>query len=200
MEEAQADIMLRPPRDLKVGVFTWELIIDKMVYGTIAGALCLISFVIVVFGAGNGNLGVDCNEKYNSTCDVVFRARSTVFAILSFLLLVTAWEVKHFSRSLFNLDPARFPGKRSVFKALTYNRFLWWAVVAGFVITFPVIYIPTVNMVVFKHKAITWEWGVVVGSLVVYVAGIESWKGYKRHSGLYSVKTLPNHDNGVSQV
>ena len=193
LEEAQADIMIRPPRDLKAGVFTWELIVDKMVYGTVAGILCLVSFIIVVFGAGNGNLGVDCNEEWNSSCDVVFRARSTVFAVLSFILLVTAWEVKHFSRSLFNLDPARFPGKGAVFKALTYNRFLLWAVVAGFVITFPVVYIPVVNLTVFKHKAISWEWGIVFGSLVVYVASIEAWKACKRHFGLYSGK-LQIHD------
>jgi len=193
LEEAQADIMIRPPRDLKAGVFTWELIVDKMVYGTVAGVLCLVSFIIVVFGAGNGNLGIDCNEEWNSSCDVVFEARSTVFAVLSFILLVTAWEVKHFSRSLFNLDPARFPGKGAVFKALTYNRFLLWAVVAGFVITFPVIYVPVVNLTVFKHKAISWEWGIVFGSLAVYVASIEAWKACKRHFGLYSGK-LQIHD------
>ncbi|KAG9249037.1 putative calcium-transporting ATPase 3 [Calycina marina] len=190
LEEAQADIMTRPPRDLKEGVFTWELIIDKMVYGTIAGTLCLVSFIIVVFGAGNGYLGTDCNEGWNDTCDVVFRARSTVFAVLSFILLVTAWEVKHFSRSLFNLDPAKFRGRGAVFKALIYNRFLLWAVVAGFVITYPVIYIPVVNRVVFKHRPISWEWGVVFGCLAIYVSGIEVWKACKRRFGIYSGKLI----------
>lgn len=188
MEESQADIMYRPPRDLKAGVFTWELIMDKMIYGTFAGILCLVSFVIVIFGAGDGNLGEDCNHAYNSSCDLVFRARATVFAVLSFILLVTAWEVKHFSRSLFNLDPARYKGKGAFFKALVYNRFLLWAVVAGFVITFPVIYIPVVNEVVFKHLGITWEWGIVFGSLVAYVALVEIWKAIKRRCGIYSGK------------
>ncbi|EHL01121.1 putative Calcium-transporting ATPase 3 [Glarea lozoyensis 74030] len=188
MEEAQADIMVRPPRDLRVGVFTWELICDKMLYGTWAGILCLISFIIVIFGPGNGNLGVDCNEEFNETCTTVFRGRATVFAVLSFLLLVTAWEVKHFSRSLFNLDPARFPGRFSIFKALAYNRFLLWAVVAGFVITFPVIYIPTVNTIVFKHKGITWEWGIVFGALIAYIAFVEAWKAIKRRFGIWSGK------------
>ncbi|KAH8590313.1 calcium-transporting ATPase 3 [Bisporella sp. PMI_857] len=193
LEEAQADIMLRPPRDLKAGVFTWELIIDKMVYGTIAGVLCLVSFVIVIFGAGNGNLGQECNEEFHESCGDVFRARSTVFAVLSFLLLVTAWEVKHFSRSLFNLDPSRYTGKGAVFKALTYNRFLLWAVVAGFIITFPVIYIPTFNTVVFKHTSISWEWGVILGCLITYIALIEVWKACKRYFGIYSGKLL-KHD------
>jgi magnesium-transporting ATPase (P-type) len=188
MEEAQADIMIRPPRDLKVGVFTWELITDKMLYGTWAGILCLVSFISVVYGGGNGNLGQDCNEDWNSSCDTVFRARATVFAVLSFILLVTAWEVKHFTRSLFNLDPARFKGKVAVFKALAYNRVLLWAVVAGFVITFPVIYIPVVNVTVFKHKGIGWEWGIVVAALVAYVAFVESWKAIKRRFGIFAAK------------
>lgn len=188
MEEKTSDIMLRPPHSLRIGVFTRELIVDKMIYGTIMGSLCLAAFVIVVYGAGHGDLGESCNQEYNSSCDVVFRARATVFATLSFLILVTAWEVKHFSRSLFNLDPTRFTGPFSVFKAVWYNRFLFWAVISGFVITFPVVYIPVVNKVVFKHMDITWEWGVVVGCLVVYVAGVECWKAIKRRFGIFSGK------------
>ncbi|KFY17039.1 hypothetical protein V492_00899 [Pseudogymnoascus sp. VKM F-4246] len=185
MEEKTSDIMLRPPHSLRIGVFTRELIVDKMIYGTLMGTLCLAAFVIVVYGAGAGELGTACNEGYNDSCDVVFRARATVFAVLSFLILVTAWEVKHFSRSLFALDPAKFSGPLGVAKALWYNRFLFWAVAAGFAITFPVVYIPVVNQVVFKHKGITWEWGVVVGCLAVYVAGVEAWKAVKRRFGIF---------------
>ncbi len=180
MEEKTFDIMLRPPHSLRTGVFTKELIIDKMVYGTLMGSLCLAAFAIVVYGANGGYLGDDCNSGYNGTCDVVFRARATTFAVLSFLILVTAWEVKHFTRSLFKLDSERFKGPFSVFQAVWYNKFLFWAVIAGFVITFPVVYIPVVNEAVFKHKGITWEWGIVVGCLFVYVAGIEAWKAAKR--------------------
>ncbi|OAL74946.1 potassium/sodium efflux P-type ATPase, fungal-type [Trichophyton violaceum] len=180
LEEGQADIMYRPPHNLRVGVFTKELIVDKMIYGTFMGSLCLVSFVSVVYGVGGGSLGQDCNEDWNPTCDIVFRARATTFATLSFLLLVTAWEVKHFSRSLFNLDPARYPGVFSVFPTLWRNRFLFWAVAAGFVTSFPVIYIPVVNKLVFKHVAISWEWGIVAGCVVVYIALIESWKAVKR--------------------
>jgi Na+-exporting ATPase len=178
--------MLRPPHSLRVGVFTRELIVDKMIYGFFMGSLCLAAFVSVVYGAGDGNLGTHCNESYNSTCELTFRARATTYATLSFLLLVTAWEVKHFSRSLFNLDPSRHSGPFSVFHALWYNRFLFWAVVAGFLITFPVIYIPFVNTTVFKHKGITWEWGVVFCCVVVYLALVESWKAVKRHFAMGS--------------
>ncbi|CUS09847.1 unnamed protein product [Tuber aestivum] len=204
LEEAQPDIMLRPPHDLRQGVFTWEVIIDKMIYGVTMGTLCLISFVIVVYGHGGGDLGHDCNHAYNSSCGNVFRARATVFAVLSFLLLLTAWEVKHFSRSLFNLDPARHKGPFSVFHTLWYNQFLFWAVFAGFAITFPVIYIPTFNTVVFKHMAITWEWGVVLGCSAAYLMIVESWKGIKRWrgigSGVFAGRTEVQLEDGLEVV
>ncbi|KAK9472712.1 uncharacterized protein V1510DRAFT_416697 [Dipodascopsis tothii] len=193
MEEAQPDIMLRPPHDPTVGVFTWELIVDKMIYGVTMGVLCLASFVIVIYGSNGGQLGTECNHGFNDTCVPVFRARAVVFADLSFLLLLTAWEVKHFGRSLFNMFPDResgWKGPLSVFPTLYSNRFLFWAVVGGFVGTFPVIYIPVVNKDVFKHLAISWEWGIVAGMCVAYLAVVEVWKAIKRRTGLWSGKAL----------
>lgn len=185
LEEAQADIMFRPPHDLSVGVFTRELITDKFIYGFFMGSLCLLSFVSIVYGSGGGDLGSGCNDGWNSSCDIVFRARSTTYATLSFLLLVTAWEVKHFSRSLFDLDPtSEHSGPFSIFHTVWCNRFLFWAVVAGFTITFPVVYIPVVNRQVFKHSGITWEWGIVLSCVVVYVALVETWKALKRRFGI----------------
>ncbi|KAL4753094.1 hypothetical protein BDW72DRAFT_44613 [Aspergillus terricola var. indicus] len=190
LEEAQPDIMYRPPHDLKVGVFTRELITDKMVYGSFMGCLCLVAFASVIYGAGDGtaSMGDDCNEGWNSTCGTVFEARATTYATLTFLLLVTAWEVKHFSRSLFNLDPDRYPGKLSVFHSIWRNQFLFWAVIAGFVVAFPVIYLPAVNRVVFKHRGISWHWGIVFGCVVVYLVLVESWKAMKRRFGIGSGK------------
>lgn len=154
------------------------------------GSLCLVSFVCVIYAAGNGraDLGDGCNEGYNASCDQVFRARATTYATLTFLLLVTAWEVKHFSRSLFNMDPVRFPQRLSILPTLWQNRSLFWAVMAGFFIAFPVIYLPVVNETVFKHHAITWEWGVVFGCTAVYLLCVESWKAVKRAFGIGSGK------------
>ncbi|PHH54849.1 Calcium-transporting ATPase 3 [Ceratocystis fimbriata CBS 114723] len=190
MEAAQEDILLRPPQDLKVGVFTKDLIRDKFIYGTFMGGLCLAAFTSVAYSSGS-DLGADCNENYNSSCDLVYRARSTTYATLSFLLLVTAWEVKHFTRSLFNMDPTEWTGPTAVFKTVRKNRMLFWAVVAGFIATFPVIYIPKFNEKVFKHHSITWEWGVVVGSVVIYVGLIEAWKAVKRRFKLGEPASMP---------
>ncbi|OAX84843.1 potassium/sodium efflux P-type ATPase, fungal-type [Emergomyces africanus] len=169
LEESQPDIMYRPPHDLRVGVFTRELIMDKMIYGTFMGSLCLLAFVAVVYGAGNAKLGDSCNQEWNQSCEVVFRARATTYATITFLLLVTAWEVKHFSRSLFNLNPTRYSGPFSIFPVLWQNRFLFWAVIAGVTIVFPIVYLPV--------------------CLAVYLALIESWKATKRRFGIGGAST-----------
>lgn len=182
LEEAQKDILHRPPKSLRTGVFTFDLVRDQLAYGTFMGSLCLASFMLVAYGSsGKGfhNLPHGCNEGTFESCNLIFRARATTFATLSFLLLVTAWEVKHFHRSLFAMDES-FKGPFSVFKTVFHNRFLFWAVVGGFLATFPVIYLPYVNVHVFKHQGLTWEWGVVTGCVVVYIALVEAWKAVKR--------------------
>jgi hypothetical protein len=81
-ERAVPDILQRPPQSLKTGIFTMEFLVDMVVYGLWITLLCLSSFVLVVFGFGNGELGSGCNETYSASCELVFRARATTFACL----------------------------------------------------------------------------------------------------------------------
>ena len=157
-----------------------------MVYGVIMGALTLLSFVIVVYGVGNRDLGFDCNRYHSDECELVFRARACVFAELTWLILVSAWEIKSLRRSMFALDPATSAGSRfPFFKDVYANRFLFFAVVLGAASVFPAVYIPGLNTEVFKHQAITWEWGLAMGSLILFVLGVEAWKAIKRAFGLF---------------
>ena len=172
------------PRSLKKGVFSRDLVRDQLVYGFCMGSLCLAAFMIVAFGPnGYHELPNKCNEEFSDGCGEVFEARATTFATLSYLLLITSWEVKHFHRSLFAMDE-RWSGPFSVFKTIYRNKFLFWSVVAGFCAVFPLIYIPQLNVLVFKHKAITWEWGVVFGCVATYIGMLEVWKATKRRFGL----------------
>ena len=45
---------------------------------------------------------------------------------------------------------------------------------------FPVIYIPVINTVVFKHAPISWEWGIVLVETLLFFLGVEAWKFAKR--------------------
>jgi len=188
-EKASSDIMRRPPHSIKWGVFTPQIIIDMVVYGIIMGTCTLLTFVIIIYGVYEGRLGEDCNRSYNtdsfeSSCEPVFRARAAVFAELTWLILISAWEFKSIRRSMFRLDPAsesRFPFFRDVYE----NKFLFWSVVGGALSVFPAVHAPKLNTLVFKHVGITWEWALAGGAVFVFVLGIEAWKGIKRHFHLF---------------
>ena len=143
------------------------------VYGVWMAALCLLSFVLVLYGFGDGprDIGRNCNDTFSDQCEVVFRARATTFACMTWFALFLAWEVLDLRRSFF---------RRGWAARVWRNRFLFWSVVAGFVTIFPILYIPGLNTNVFRHSGISWEWGVVFVETLVFVLGIEAWKWAKR--------------------
>lgn len=180
LEIAAPDVLERPPVSLKAGVFTWEVCFDMLAYGIWMSALCLSSFLLVVYGFGDGNLGEGCNESYSEACDTVFRARATTFVSLTWFALFLAWEMVNMRRSFFRMQP----GSKKYFTQWAHdvwrNQFLFWAVMAGFVTIFLTIYIPVLNHQVFKHAPISWEWGVVFVEAAIFFLGCETWKWGKR--------------------
>jgi P-type Na+/K+ transporter len=176
-EAASPGIMKEPPKDLKKGVFTVEVIIDTMVYGIWIAFLCLVGFSSVLHHFGNGDLGHGCNDRWSPACDEVFRARATAFSCLTWFSVFLAWELVDFRQSMFFLG--RGNGKWFG-QVLWANKVLFTAVIIGLVTLFPVLYIPVVNKSVFKHSAITWEWIVVVIASVLFFLGVEGWKWCKR--------------------
>ncbi|KAL8691070.1 MAG: hypothetical protein Q9218_003632 [Villophora microphyllina] len=186
-EKAGKDIMRRPPHDGRRGVFTMQIIVDMIIYGIIMGACTLLTFVIIVYSVGNGHLGEDCNRAYSESCNTVFQARAAVFAELTWLILIAAWEFKSLRRSMFAMEPMSHRMAFTFFKDIYGNRFLFYAVVIGALSVFPAVYIPGLNTKVFKHKGIGWEWALSAGAVVVFVAGVEVWKAIKRRFGWFAV-------------
>lgn len=169
----------------KQGIFTWEIIIDTLVYGVWMAALCLSAFALVMFRWGDGNLGQGCNTKYNDptkphTCDTVFRARATTFTCMTWFALFLAWEMMNLRRSFFRMQPDSKRYFTQWMHDIWRNQFLFWGIMAGFVLAFPVLYIPVINHSVFKHSRISWEWGIVFVETVLFFLGIEAWKWCKR--------------------
>ncbi|KAL4794409.1 hypothetical protein BDV19DRAFT_390249 [Aspergillus venezuelensis] len=179
MEIAAPDIMDRPPQS-KQGIFTWEIIVDTLVYGVWMAALCLAAFSMVLYVWGDGNLASGCNASYSAECDTVFRARATTFVCMTWFALFLAWEMINMRRSFFRMQP----GSKRYFTQWMHdvwrNKFLFCGVMLGFVTTFPALYIPVINDVVFKHVGISWEWGVVIVEAILFFAGVELWKWCKR--------------------
>ena len=180
MEIAAPDIMNRPPHNLKMGVFTWEVMLDMTVYGFWAAALCLAAFSLVVFGFGNGDLGTICNDSISDGCQLVFQARATTFTCLTWFALFLAWEMVNMRRSFFRMQPGSKHYLTQWIRDVWRNQFLFWSIFAGFVTVFPIIYVPVINTVVFKHAPISWEWGIVFVETGLFFLGIESWKFAKR--------------------
>ncbi|KAJ5111318.1 hypothetical protein N7532_001853 [Penicillium argentinense] len=182
MEVAAPDIMDRPPQS-KQGIFTWEVVIDILVYGVWTAALCLAAFSVRMWGFGDGNLARGCNKEWSEEikdCELVFRARATTFVCLTWFALFLAWEMVNMRRSFFRMQPK----SKKYFTQWMYdvwrNKFLFWSIMAGWITMFPILYIPVLNDVVFKHKPITWEWGIVAVEAVLFFIGVEAWKWAKR--------------------
>lgn len=182
-EAAEPNILRRPPQDLKRGIFSLELMLDMVVYGIWIAGLCLASFIIVLYGSEDGKVGRipsrGCNESYKD-CDVVFRARATCFACLTWFSLFLAWEMIDMRRSFFRMKPNSKRYFTQWMLDVWGNKFLFTSVMIGFVTLFPVLYIPVINRDVFRHEGISWEWAIVFVASILFFVGVEIWKWCKR--------------------
>ncbi|CAK1355304.1 Calcium-transporting ATPase 3 [Cercospora beticola] len=179
-QEKAPDVLQRPPQSLKRGIFSIELMVDMVVLGLWIAALCLSAFVLVLYGWGSGQIGVGCNESVGDGCGLIFRARATAFACLTWFSLFLAWEVIDMRRSFFRMQPNSDRYFTQWMLDVWRNQFLFWAVVAGFVLIFPILYIPVISDEVFRHSGIEWEWGIVFIASGLFFAGVEAWKWAKR--------------------
>ncbi|KAK0716743.1 hypothetical protein B0T26DRAFT_773886 [Lasiosphaeria miniovina] len=136
-ERAVPDIMRRPPQSLKTGIFTFEFIVDMVVYGLWITTLCLASFVLRVYAFGYGSLGDACNDRYSPACETVFRARATTFACLTWFALFLAWELVDVRRPFFRMQPGSKAYFTQWIRDVWRNQFLFWAIIGGFVTLFP---------------------------------------------------------------
>lgn len=184
LEKANVDVMEKPPKDAKAVIFTWEVIVDMLVYGVIIAACCMACFVTVIYGTGDGNLGRGCNNGFDDSCRLVFKGRAAAFATMTWCALILAWEVVDMRRSFFMMNPETETPYTQVFKDVWSNQFLFWSIVGGFCSVFPVVYIPVINDKVFLHYDITYEWGFSLGFSLAFWAGAELYKyGKRRYFG-----------------
>lgn len=153
---------------------------DMVFYGLWISTLCLGAFSLAVFGFGSGSLGSNCNDKYSPECDTVYRGRATLFACLTWFALFLALEMLDMRRSLFRLTPKSKKYFTQWAVDIYKNKFLFWAVMVGWVTMFFVLYTPKVNTIGFKHIGITWEWGIVFVMSLLFFLGVETWKFGKR--------------------
>jgi potassium/sodium efflux P-type ATPase len=170
LEPIHKDQMLQPPRSKKEGLFSYSNLIDIIFYGVSIGIICLLNFIVVLYGWGTGNLGTDCNHYYNESCEEVFRARGALFATLTVIILLHGFTCRDLRNSTWSW--ASLTGQQ--------NKYLFWSTLCGFVLLIITLYVPVLNTDVFRHKPITWEWGMTVASVLVYICVVEVYKWFKR--------------------
>ena len=164
LEKAAPNIMDVPPRPVGQGPFTKEIVLDTIVYGIAMGALALGSFILVL------KTGTPCDTSISlDYCNRILRARGTALAVMTFLVLLQAYNCRHLRHSIFRSGGLWWD-----------NKWLFFNCAIGCILVFPTLYIPVVNEKIFRQAALTWEWGLAIGSLVAFLSMAETYKWAKR--------------------
>ncbi|KAJ2441781.1 hypothetical protein GGF42_007178, partial [Coemansia sp. RSA 2424] len=108
---------------------------------------------------------------YTDACDLVFRARGTVFATLTIGILLHAYNCRRIRGPMWNWH---------MIKRFHENKFLLAGFISGTILCLLCMYVPGLNTKVLKMKGISWEWGVVLITLLVFIIISEIYKFGKR--------------------
>jgi magnesium-transporting ATPase (P-type) len=183
VQKASPTVMQEPPRPPTESVFNREIILDTIVYGVGIAAFTLSVFYIVLFGAGNGVQAPNCDSNYADGCFEFYRARSAMIVTFSYISLILAVHCRSYRRPEWDLRGIKE----------TLHTTTWVGTFIFETIGLPIfIYVPTVNILGFRQAPISWEWGLCIGFILLWIAFGEVYKMIKRkvmkpiHGALHS--------------
>lgn len=155
MEESEADIMRRPPRDASEGVFAGGMAIDVVLEGVIVTILTLSAYFIGHFlEAGRW--------------EITDSADGMTMAFLTLSMV----EIFH----SFNMRSRR----KSVFRLKGHNPYLWGAMLLSFVLTTAVVFVPFLSSAFgFAHVSLA-EYGIAIGLAILIIPIMETIKFIQR--------------------
>lgn len=166
LDPAAPDLMTRPP--LAHGLFTWELMIDSLVYGAIMGLLTLGAYLFDFNIVENrGSVGISCNKGEAIGCADVEYARASAFLSLCCMLSLQAYNCRHTRLSFFQLS-------------ILSNKHLLVAFIASLLFCVPILYAPVLNTQVFRHEGRGYEWALAAVAMVIFFILSELYKAIKR--------------------
>ncbi|KAJ2688228.1 hypothetical protein IWW39_002354 [Coemansia spiralis] len=171
LEKAWPTIMDEPPRPPTSGLFSWEVQADIVFYGFTIGLLSISNFWLVISGFGDGDMAQHCNKGYSDECNLVFRARGAVFATLTLGILLHAYNCRRIRGPMWSWR---------MLKRFHENKFLMGGFISGTILCLLCMYVPGLNTEVLKMKGISWEWGIVLITLLVFLIISELYKFGKR--------------------
>ena len=157
MEEAEADVMNRPPRDTKDGIFAKGLGFDVAYQGVMIALLTLAAYFVGHF-------------MESGVWEI---AQSADGMTMAFLTMSMA-EIIH----AFNMRSQR----GSVFQLTTHNKILWGAMLGSLILTTAVLYIPFLSDAFgFSHINLA-EYGTALAIAVLVLPIVECVKWIQRHT------------------
>ncbi|OAD77150.1 hypothetical protein PHYBLDRAFT_109138 [Phycomyces blakesleeanus NRRL 1555(-)] len=172
IQSASKNIMLEPPRPSKENLFNREIIMDTLVYGLSSTASFSVAFFVPLYTIGNGIEGVNCDSHYvEGACDSLYRARASLLVATIFFSLLIMVHCRSYRESEWN-----WAGLKKTFGSKTFTGTLIFDIVCLLIF----LNIPVVAIEGFRMKEITWEWGLNVGIVLVYILFGEAYKFFKR--------------------
>ena len=156
MEQGEADIMQRPPRSSKEGLFANGVGLNCAIQGTALAVITLISYIVgEIFENGAFMLGQSSEDGMT----------------MAFLTLSMA-ELFH-SFNMRSLD-------KSLFRTKGHNKILYWTLVGAFVLTLAVLYVPFLNNAFgFAHISFT-EFVIALAFAILIIPIVEIQKAIQR--------------------
>ena len=118
MEQGEADIMQRPPRSSKEGLFANRLGVNCVIQGAALAIITLVSYIIgEIFENGAFHFGASSED-----------GMTMAFLTLSMAELFQSFNMRSLDKSLF--------------RTKGHNKILYWTLIGAFVLTLAVLYIP----------------------------------------------------------
>ncbi|KAF7721884.1 hypothetical protein EC973_003980 [Apophysomyces ossiformis] len=171
-EPASKTVMLEPPRPPTESIFNREILLDTTVYTVGMIAAAVIAFFVPLYGVGNGVQGISCDTTYQAgLCDSFFRARACLLVTLNLTVLCSMPHCRSHRTSEWD--------RRGLIKSL--NTPVFTRTIALNIVSLLVfIYVPIVAIQGFHMLSLTWEWGVIIGLVLAYIALGDVYKFIKR--------------------
>ncbi|KAI9300686.1 hypothetical protein BJ944DRAFT_135196, partial [Cunninghamella echinulata] len=174
IQAASKTVMMEPPRPPTESLFNKEILLDTFFYSLATASICAIAFFIPLYTVnGYGVQGVNCDSHYQvGLCDTLYRARGSMLVTYLLASLVTMPHCRSYrSFEWFSID-----GLKKTFKTRT-----WLGTFIFIIITLVLfLYIPVVAIKGFGQQKITWEWGLDIALVLLYIVFGDLYKLCKR--------------------
>ncbi|SAM09078.1 hypothetical protein [Absidia glauca] len=187
MQPASATVMLEPPRPSKESLFNKEILMDTFAYSVGTACVCAVAFFVPLYAGVNGPSGVagnNCDSDYQPwLCDSLYRSRGSLLATYLLTSLVTMVHCRSYRVYEWNVEGIKKTLRSRVFVGV---------LVFDLVVLVLFLYIPVVAIKGFRQLGISWEWGMDVGLVILYIAFGEGYKWCKRHTMAAPVNCQPD--------